>query len=314
MKRSLAIPAALILILAAAAIVLWKKDDPEVTADNDSGEKKEKVEASRPSAGGPSSAGRSGRAATPRTSRQSREGELVERYGRVRTARAREVSQNVVAILDDVISVGEMMMKGGQEFGGARRGMVNGVTRRMGIELSEEQQAEALAIYDEWQKSELEKSKKAVLSLRDDPSAMMELFLAGDAKERGDLDESDYADVRDSAAGELADIINPLDRNNFRGDRRMASDKNLMNSFAEILDPEQAEKFFAYQAEREASGEQSEPRSGNITTIPTMELETLDKAVGNAQKMTTGFRSLMEGMGAMRELQPQIEPGSGDGE
>ena len=46
-------------------------------------------------------------------------------------------------------------------------------------------------------------------------------------------------------------------------------------------------------------------------------LETLDEAVGSAKKMTSGFKQVMEGMGSLRELQPQIAPGEGgegDGE
>jgi len=314
MKKSLTIPAVILLITAAVAIVLLKGKDPGESSTADSENKRERPEAGRPSSGDAPRSVRSNRPTPQATPSQSREGELVEQYGRERTARAREVSENVVSILDDFVAVGELMMEGGQEFGGGRRGMVNGITRRMGIDLSEDQQSQALALYDEWQKTELEKSKKSLMTLRNDPTAMMELFLAGDAKERGDLDEGGYSAVRDEMAGELSGIINPLDRNNMRADRRMASDENLMKDFAGILDPEQAEKFSSYREEQAASGDENSRAGGAITAMPTMELATLDKAVGGAKKMTTGFRSLIEGMGAMRELRPQIEPGADGGE
>lgn len=315
MKLNLAIPAAILLIVGAVALVIFKKDDPAEPSAANADKPKEQSEV-----GGPSSSrsdanpGRSSRSVSDRSPSLSREGELVEKYGRTRTAQARQVSDNVVAILDDVIAVGELMMKGGQQMGPGRRGMVNSLTRRMGIELNEEQQEKALALYDEWQMGELEKSKKTAMTLRDNPTAMMELFLAGDAKERGEMDEADYAAIRDEAAGELGDIINPLDRENFRGDRRMASDENLMKSFAGILDPEQAEKFSAYREEQASSDDQQNRGNSTITSMDTMELDTLESAVGSAKKMTSGFRLLIEGMGSLQEARPQNDQGSRGGE
>ncbi len=315
MKLNLAIPAAILLIVGAVAIVILKEEESTNPSTAKADKPKEQSEV-----GGPSSSrsdagpGRSSRSVSDRSPSLSREGELVEKYGRARTAKARQVSDNVVAILDDVIAVGELMMKGGQQMGPGRRGMVNGLTRRMGIELSEEQQEKALALYDEWQQGELEKSKKTAMTLRDDPTAMMELFLAGDAKERGELDEADYAAIRDEAAGALGDILNPLDRENFRGDRRMAADENLMESFAGILDPDQAEKFSAFRAEQESSADQQNRGGSTITSMATMELDTLDSAVGSAKKMTSGFRLLIEGMGSLQEARPQNGQGSGSSE
>ena len=311
MNKNLAIPTAFLLIAGAVAIVVLKKDDAEDPKTADSSKPKEEQSVSgRPSGSRASGlSGGSPRQISPRTGQTSRQGELVKKYGQARTARAREVSQNMVGILDDVIAVGELMVKGGQQMGIGRRGMVGGITRRMGIELNEEQQDKALALYDEWQKGELEKSKKAASDLRDDPTAVMELFLAGDAKERGEMDEDDYLAVRDNAVGELANIINPLDRENFRGDRRMASDEKLMSQFAEILDPEQAEKFSAYREAEAAEAAEKPKRDGNITSMPTMELEKLDGAIGSAKKMTTGFRSIMEGMGGLQNLRPPNEGG-----
>jgi hypothetical protein len=313
MKRNLAIPAAILLIGGAVAIVVLKKDDSAESTTNALSAKKEQPAANGPSwPGGSASSPRSNRPAPP--VRVSREGELVKKYGRAETAQARQVSENVVSILDDVIALGEMMMKGGQQFGGGRRGMMNGITRRMGIELTEDQQDQAMALVEEWQNAQMKKTKDAVSNLRSDPTAMMELFLAGDAKERGEMDEADYTIVRDEAAGQLADIINPLDQNNFRGDRRMANDENLMNQFAEILDPEQAEQFSNFRQEQAASRGGEGGGDTSITSMPTMELQTLDDAVGNAKNITAGFRQVVEGMGAMRQLQPQIEPGSEGGE
>jgi len=312
MNRNIAIPTSILLIVGAVAIAVLKKgDEPSESPTLASEDSKKPTAMVSPSGGAVSSTGvRSARPEATPTPRQSKEGELVKQYGRARTAQAREVSEEVVSILDDVVALGEMMMQGAQQFGGGRRGMVGGITQRMGIELNDEQKDQAIALYEEWQQGQLEKSKNALNTLRNDPTAMMSLFLAGDAVKRGDLDEADYAAVRDEAAGDLVDVINPLDRNSFRGDRQMTNDEDLMNRFAEILDPEQADQFAAFR-EQQASSEQSggSANNTNITAMPTMELQTLEDAVGNAKKMTSGFRQVVEGMGAMRDLGSQFNPG-----
>jgi hypothetical protein len=202
-----------------------------------------------------------------------------------------------------------MMMKGGAQFGG-RRGMLNGITRGMEIELSEDQQEQALALYDEWQQGELNKSKEAINRLRDDPSALMALFLAGDATERGELSEDDYNAVREEAAQDLADVINPLDRKNFQP-RGMGQNEELMDRFSAILDSEQKEKFSAFREQQATQDADREVRDRNITAMKPMPLETLDEAVAGASKMTSGFRTAIEGMGALQKLQPE---GGGEGE
>lgn len=309
MNRNLVIPAAILLIAGAVAVAILNQDDAKDPATKEANGTNERSSGSRPTSSGGGSSDRSVRTSPDRTPGKSRQRELVEEYGRERATKAREVSTNVVSILEDVVAIGEMMMKGGQQFGG-RRGMVGGMARRIGIELNEEQQEKALALYDEWQQGQLEKSKTALSTLKDDPTAMMSLFLAGDAKEKGEISDDDYALVREEAAGELVDVINPLDRNNFRGDR-MSGDEALMDRFAEILDPDQQEQFSTYREQQAAENEEKPARDGNITAMPTMELDTLGEAVTGAQKMTSGFRTVIEGMGSLEQLRPQIDPEAG---
>ena len=42
-----------------------------------------------------------------------------------------------------------------------------------------------------------------------------------------------------------------------------------------------------------------------------MELETLDQAVVSAKQMASGFKQMMQGMGGLQDLQPQINPQGG---
>ena len=91
----------------------------------------------------------------------------------------------------------------------------------------------------------------------------------------------------------------------------MTQDEGLMDQFAEILDEEQAATFSTFREGQATAAAENPPRDGNITAMPTMELDTLDEAVTGAKKMTSGFRSVMEGMGSLRQLQPQIDPEGG---
>ena len=49
---------------------------------------------------------------------------------------------------------------------------------------------------------------------------------------------------------------------------------------------------------------------GNIAGLPKMELEKLDSSIESARKITTGIKSMMDGMGGLRDvLQPPPAPG-----
>jgi hypothetical protein len=313
MNRIITFVAIFLLLAGAVAIAIMntKGDEDSATAKKEAGGSAPAPTRVVPGAG--TSEGGNATKDAERGMRERKDEDLVSEYGAVRTAMARQVSENVVSLLDDAIAMGEMMTSGaGQAFGGSR-GMMRGGLGRIGIELNEEQEAKAMELYTEFQKRELDRSREAVESLRKDPSALMELFLAGDAKERGDLTDEEFAMIRDNAAANLEGVINPLDRNNFRGGRPL-QDEQLMQEFSALLDDEQGATFEAFMDEQEANAAENPAQDGNISNIPTMELDTLDEAVTGAKKMTSGFRSVMEGMGSLQQLQPQIERQEGDGE
>ncbi|MEM1085910.1 MAG: hypothetical protein AAGI48_17510 [Verrucomicrobiota bacterium] len=224
---------------------------------------------------------------------------LTEEYGESRTNLSRHIVGNVTSMLDDVLEMGEMMAEG-RGFGGrggnwAIRGMLRGTE----IDLDDEQEEQINELYRDYQKRELERAKADVERLKENPSAMMGFVLASDARSREEISEEEYEALQLTTSEEFQNILNPLDRNNFRGGRPM-EDEDFVQGFESVLTPDQLTEFTTAQADREPR-----PERTNFTEIPVMDLDTMDKSIESAKQMTTGFKSMMQGMGNLRELEEQ---------
>jgi len=222
--------------------------------------------------------------------------DLVAEYGEARTKYSRQIAGNVVTLLDDVVAMGEKMAGGGG-FGGQRGALMalGGVGRQ--LELSDEQRAKAEALLADFQKRELEKSKTAINSLRNDPQSLMRMMLASDKFSRGEITEDQYKAIQLSSQTELQGLMNPLDRQNFQGGRPLG-DETFRQGMLEVLDPKQTETFNAAIEARPtpAAG------AGGIAELPPMDLEKLDKTITSAQTLTRGVQQMMEGLGNLQEL------------
>lgn len=311
MNRKLAILIVVLLLAGAVAIAIVKTRGGGKSADSGPADTAAPGAAAVPTAGDTPDRRAAGSKASDRSAQEVRDVDLVAKYGSPRTKLSRKVSENVVSLLDDAIEMGEMM----SGFGGGRMRAL-GALRGTGIELTEEQQEKVAQLYADYQKREVEKSRSAIDAVRKDPSSLMELFLAGDALKRDEMGEDEYSLIQAAAGERLMGVINPLDRDNLRGGRPM-DDEAFRSEFEAVLDEDQSELWAAKQAEQEAKqaakeeDTPEEPASdipeGNISNIPSMDLETLDKAVGSAKQMTSGIKQMMEGMGNLRDLQPKIE-------
>jgi hypothetical protein len=80
-------------------------------------------------------------------------------------------------------------------------------------------------------------------------------------------------------------------------------DATFTSEFQAILDPEQAATFASAASEQQSQA--AEDRS--INNLPSMELEKMDQTVTSAKKLTTGLKSMMEGMGGLQDLGPIME-------
>ena len=234
--------------------------------------------------------------------------ELAEKYGESRTNLSKHVTGNVVSLLEDTVEMGEMATSGqlGAAFGG-RGGLRMGLGRAGNdLKLTDEQQEKASAIYAEFQKRELAKSKEAIERLKKDPTSLMQLMLASDALARGEITEDEYKRLQTESGEELSGVLSPLDERNFRGGRPL-KDEAFLTEFKALLDPTQIETLQGTLDEQASNNDPATPQEGSITNLPSMELEKLDTTIESVKKLTTGIKSMMEGMGGLQDLGPLME-------
>jgi RNA polymerase sigma factor (sigma-70 family) len=318
MTKKTAITAGAALLLAGAgAVVFINRDGSDKPAGN------EESAAAKPKSPGSrlAPADESARAARSRPRDPAENPELVEKYGEARTNLSKHVAGGVISLLEDAVSMGEMATSGelGNAFGG-RRGAVGMALGRMGRELNltDEQQEKAAAAFAEYQKREIARSKENIERMKKDPTSLMKLMLASDSFARGEITEEQYKAAQTASGEELKGVLNPLDRENFRGGQPL-KDEAFRSEFEALLDPTQKEAYDQQMAEREAR-ESEQPDLSGIANMPSMELEQLDKTVASAKKLTTGLKSMMEGMGGLQDLGPLMEQqrqrrqGGGEGE
>ena len=174
--------------------------------------------------------------------------------------------------------------------------------------LSDEQKEKAAALVESAIQDRLDAVKDLTTAMRDDPEAMMEMFLAGDAVARGEMTREEYdlatADTRlmlENIGGYV------LGRNPNAAGAPLFGDVQFNNELAAILLPEQQEQMaevsrtMAERAERQSVPNM--PLQGG--NIPVMELEKLEQTVSSARTMTAGLRQVFEGL---EGLQQNLEP------
>ncbi|QJE95652.1 RNA polymerase sigma factor [Luteolibacter luteus] len=303
-KATIAAGVAVLLAGAAAVTFISRQDDP-AKAGTDSAAA-QKPSAPAPPAGHSAADPAAERAARSKPRDPAENPEFIAKYGDARTNLSKHVANNLISLLEDAVAMGEMVTSGeaGNAFGGPR----NGLRMSLGgdlvdnLKLSDEQQEKAGAIYREYQKREIVKSKETIEKLKKDPTAIMQLMLASDAHSRGAMTQEEYDELQKSNAENLKGTINPLDRENFRGGQPM-KDETFRSELSAILEPEQAETFGNAATEQAAKAEDDR----TMNALPSMELEKMDQTVTSAKKLTAGMKSMMEGMGGLQDLGPIME-------
>jgi hypothetical protein len=304
------------LVVAGVAIILRDKSGFEASPASSSESGKRGSLSGEGTGKPPGAAGSSGRAGPASRAREERQpsayADLVARYGEARTNLSKNVSANIVAVMEDATEMSEMIASSeGEGFGGGIGAALGGLNGE--LQLSEEQRDKALALFKEHQKRKSANYSAAVDRLRKDPSPLMQLVLAGDAGARGEITEDEYRKSQADAGESLAGIINPLDRKNFGGGSPMR-DPEFVKGLEAVLDETQNETLAAAVAKREseyALDPATVPgvEEGGIAGLQKMEIEKLDEAMESARKVTTGIKSMMEGMGGLRGVIPGAQGG-----
>jgi RNA polymerase sigma factor (sigma-70 family) len=309
MTKKTAITAGVALLLAGAGAVAYINRSPE--GENQAGQAPGKSPGSSSGSSLAPVDDDNAKAARSRPRDPAENPEFVAKYGAARTNLSKHVAGNVISLLEDAVEMGEMASSGaiGNAFGGPRAGVRMGLGRIGNeLELTEEQQTKAGELYAEFQKRELERSKETLGRLKKDPTALMQLMLASDSFSRGEITEDQYKELQTSSGEDLKGVLNPLDRENFRGGKPL-QDEAFRSGFQALLEPTQSEKLQASLDEQAAKA--AEPGApvdpGNITNLPAMELEKLDETVVSAKKLTGGLKQMMEGMGGLQDLGPLME-------
>lgn len=298
-----------LLIAGIAAVVLFKQNpgkDAEPGANGPGGGSA----TAGGNAGGDlanASGSQSSAAARARARQTSANADLIAKYGEARTSLSKHVSSNITGIMEDAVQMGEMMASAqGGAFGGGL-GMALGRLNN-DLQLTEEQKAKAAAIYKEHQQRRTANFREGLERLKQDPTSLMQLMLASDASARGEMTDDEYKQLQAEAGKNLNGVINPLDRKNMGGGSPLR-DPDFVNGLKGILDPTQSEKLDAEMAKRQTEAG-ADPAAvpgveeGNIASLPKMELEKLDKSIESARKVTTGIKSMMDGMGGLRDMMP----------
>ena len=310
-KTLIAAIGVLVLAGATAVVLLNQNSGTTKPGDESAGGNRNAASAGSGSSQADDSPAKSGERS--RTRQAPANADLVTKYGEARTNLSKHVSSNIVGIMEDAVKMGEMMTAGlAGNFGG---GMGMALGRLNGdLQLTPEQRDKASALFKEYQQRQTERSRAALERLKQDPTSLMKLMLASDASARGEMQDDEYKSVQAEVGKGLMGVINPLDRKNMGGGSPLR-DPDFVTGFKAILDPSQSEKLDATMAQRqtEASADPTTVpgvEEGNIAGLPKMELEKLDSSIESARKITTGIKSMMDGMGGLRDvLQPPPAPG-----
>lgn len=302
LNKSTAIAGSLVLAAGIAAILLIQQQggtDRQSPDRDKAAQTRTKASASGSDESNASPTGRS------RTRAVSKDQELVMKYGESRTNLSRHVSNNVISILDDAVQMGDLMISGQSgAFGGRNTlGMALGALNQK-LALTEEQKDKAAGLLTDFRKRQQEETKKAVAQLKKDPTTLMKLILGSDANARGEITDEEYKRLQAESGKELKGIINPLDRRNFGGASPLR-DPAFLADFKSVLDPEQGKKLeesMTANPETYQALNTGDTNSSSINTLPKMELEKIDATIESARKVTTGIRSMMEGMGGLKDL------------
>jgi hypothetical protein len=101
-------------------------------------------------------------------------------------------------------------------------------------------------------------------------------------------------------------VRSPLDERNFRGGRPL-NDETFRSELETILEPDQLADLSATLEDNESADTESAIPDGAMANLPAMELEKLDSTIESVKKLTTGIKTMMDGMSGLQDLGPLMQ-------
>ena len=229
--------------------------------------------------------------ALPQASRsKNRSGAATERlsaqYGDSRTKLSAHLFEEFVGMLEDSISVMEMVhtMNLGEAMAEDSEEVLGEVGKSLA--LNEDQKKKIAGFQVDSLHRETEKTRGMIATMRKDPSKMMEYLLMQDSVKRGETSRADLDQFKgslDLPEGSVELSLGGADKED------PLADQAFVDAVIGILDEQQAKEFqesLSSRATTEKASKEEEPVS----------LEEMERTLSSGRKMIQGALQMMEGM------------------
>jgi RNA polymerase sigma factor (sigma-70 family) len=247
--------------------------------------------------------------AASRSRRAPKNPELASKYGESRTNLSRHISEKIIGILENANELQNLAI-GNQKFTATdvSKALLQselGETYDQ-MNLSDEQIEKVGKLVMERQKMVFDQLKQRADQLKKDPSPLMQAILANDAFSRGEISEEEHQRLIAGTDQSGIDLTSPMGIVS-ADDTSLLSNPKTLGEFKGILTSEQQSQLQAHldEAQSQQADHTAETASRSNAGLPVMNIEQLDKAIDSAQKMTTGMKSMMEGMTGMENFLPK---------
>ncbi|MCW1916144.1 sigma-70 family RNA polymerase sigma factor [Luteolibacter sp. GHJ8] len=223
---------------------------------------------------------------------------LTAKYGDARTKLSAHLHGEMIALLEDAISVMEIAhsMKLGEQFGDDPAESLGELGEK--LNLTEEQKKTLGQLENDSFKRDGEEARSLISLLKKEPASLMEYLLASDAVKRGEMTPAAFAELEKTLNIPEDDLSMAIgDTDSMESDS--LDDEAFVEAFLAILDEEQKRIFQDGLAAR--TKEEKTEAEQEFST-----LEEIEKQVASGRKMIGGAKQLMEGItdgGILDQLQ-----------
>jgi RNA polymerase sigma factor (sigma-70 family) len=214
---------------------------------------------------------------------------LSGKYGDARTKLSAHIQVELMALLEDLVSVMELAHKLdlGDQLGEDPAEPLGEVGKH--LNLTDEQKKLLGRLQMEAFQRESNNARAVIAMIKEKPEILMEYLLAEDAMKRGDMTAAEYERIQKNLGIPEEEISKALGGEGDPMKDDALDDEVFVEDFLAILDEEQARVFQEGLAARNAR-EQGEAEETFHT------LEEMEKQISSGRKMIGGAKQLMEGL------------------